>query len=119
MLVAATLGDAWLEASQSIARLDARLLLEHVCCCSYADLIAHPERELSDDQTERFEALLARRQAGEPLAYLVGSAFFCGLEFAVSPAVLIPRPETEVLVEQAAAQAFMAREGIVTPGQRD
>jgi len=104
MLGAATLGDAWREASQSIARLDARLLLEHVCCCSYTDLIAHPERELSGDQLERFAALLTRCEAGEPLAYLVGSAFFCGLEFAVSPAVLIPRPETEVLVDQAVAR---------------
>ena len=98
---AAILGDAWREASRRIARLDARLLLEHVCGCTYADLIAHPDRELSSDQAARFASLLARREAGEPLAYLVGSAFFCGLEFAVSPAVLIPRPETEVLVEQA------------------
>jgi len=105
MLGAATLGEACRNAGRRIARLDARLLLEHVCCCTYTDLIAHPERELSDDQAARFEALLARREAGEPLAYLVGSAFFCGLEFAVSPAVLIPRPETEVLVEQAAVPA--------------
>lgn len=102
---AATLGDAWHEANHRVDRLDARLLLEHVCGCTHTDLIAHPERELSGDQVERFEALLARREAGEPLAYLVGSAFFCGHEFAVSPAVLIPRPETEVLVEQAVACA--------------
>lgn len=56
-------------------------------------------------QLARFDELLARREAGEPLAYLVGSAFFHGLEFAVSPAVLIPRPDTEVLVEQALARA--------------
>lgn len=105
MLGAATLSDAWREASRRIDRLDARLLLAHVCFSTHADLIAHPERELSGDQTARFEALLARREAGEPLAYLVGSAYFCGLEFAVSPAVLIPRPETEVLVEQAMARA--------------
>jgi release factor glutamine methyltransferase len=101
------IGDAWRQASQRIDRLDARLLLEHVCDCTHADLIAHPERELSAAQTAQFDALLARREACEPLAYLVGSAFFCGLEFAVSPAVLIPRPDTEVLVEQAQKQAQM------------
>lgn len=47
-------------------------------------------------QVERFEALVARREAGEPLAYLLGSAWFAGLEFAVTPDVLIPRPDTEV-----------------------
>ncbi|MBK7566045.1 MAG: hypothetical protein IPI21_18210 [Propionivibrio sp.] len=64
------------------------------------ELIAHPERELPAEQADRFDGLVLRREAGEPLAYLLGTAFFCGLEFAVSPAVLIPRPETEVLVEQ-------------------
>lgn len=100
----ATLGTAWHDAGRRIDRLDARLLLEHVCGCTQTDLIAHSERELTTDQTTRFAALLARREAGEPLAYLLGSAFFCGLEFAVSPVVLIPRPETEVLVKQAEAQ---------------
>jgi len=101
----ATLGTAWHDAGRRIDRLDARLLLEHVCGCTHTDLIAHSDRELTDDQAIRFATLLARREAGEPLAYLLGSAFFCGLEFAVSPAVLIPRPDTEVLVEQAEAQA--------------
>ena len=102
----ATLGAAWHDAGRRIDRLDARLLLEHVCGCTHTDLIAHSERQLTADQAARFAALLARREAGEPLAYLLGSAFFCGLEFAVSPAVLIPRPETEVLVEQAEMQAL-------------
>jgi len=98
---AVQIGAAWRDAGLRIARLDARLLLEHVCCCTHAELIAHSERELTADQSQLFAALLARREAGEPLAYLLGSAFFCELEFAVSPAVLIPRPETEVLVKQA------------------
>src|SRR5664279_4219576 len=102
---AETLGDAWRDASRRIDRLDARLLLEHVCSCTHADLIARPERDLSATQAAQFAALVARREAGEPLAYLIGSAFFGGLEFAVSPAVLIPRPETEVLVEQAVVRA--------------
>jgi release factor glutamine methyltransferase len=96
-----TIGASWRRASAVTDRLDARLLLQQVCGCTHAELIAHPERRLSAAQRAQFDALLARRLAGEPLAYLLGSAFFAGLEFAVSPAVLIPRPETEVLVAQA------------------
>ena len=97
----ASLGEAWRRASRHIDRLDARLLLEHVCGCRHADLIAHPERPLSVAQAAEFEALVARRAGGEPLAYLVGSAWFGDLEFRVTPAVLIPRPDTEVLVDVA------------------
>ena len=106
--VGASLGEAWRLASRRIDRLDARLLLEHVCGCRHADLIAHPERPLSAAQAAEFEALVARRAGGEPLAYLVGSAWFGDLAFRVTPAVLIPRPDTEVLVELAVerAQAF-------------
>jgi release factor glutamine methyltransferase len=96
-----SIGDIWRRACAVTDRLDARLLLQQVCGCQHADLIAHPERPLSAAQRAQFDALLARRRAGEPLAYLLGSAFFGGLEFAVSPAVLIPRPDTEVLVAQA------------------
>ena len=99
-----SIGEAWRRASQRIDRLDARLLLERVCACTHAELIAHGERELAPQQWAQFEALLSRRAAGEPLAYLLGSANFYGLEFAVSPAVLIPRPDTEVLVDQARAR---------------
>ena len=95
------LGEAVRQASQRIDRLDARLLIEHVSACSHAELIAHPEREMSAAQAAQFEALVARREAGEPLAYLVGNAWFYDLEFAVTPAVLIPRPDTEVLVDLA------------------
>ena len=108
--VGAGIGEAWRLASRRIDRLDARLLLEHVCGCRHADLIAHPERPLSAAQAAEFEALVARRESGEPLAYLVGSAWFGDLEFRVTPAVLIPRPDTEVLVELAVerAKAFAA-----------
>ena len=102
----AQIGSAWRQACQRIDRLDARLLLEHVCGCRHTDLIAHPERTLTPCQSTHFESLVARRAAGEPLAYLLGSALFCGLEFAVTPAVLIPRPDTEVLVEQARERAL-------------
>lgn len=97
-------------ASRRIDRAEARRLLEQVCACSHADLIAHPEREMNPMQVERFEALVARREAGEPLAYLLGSAWFAGLEFAVTPDVLIPRPDTEVLVDLACARAQEMRE---------
>jgi release factor glutamine methyltransferase len=104
------IGATWRRASQRIDRLDARRLLDHVVACTHADLIAHPEREISAAQSAQFADLLVRREAGEPLAYLLGSAFFKGLEFAVSPAVLIPRSDTEVLVDEALrrAQVFAA-----------
>ena len=105
LAVGASLGDAWRQASRRIDRLDARLLLEHVCGCRHADLIAHPERPLSATQAAAFEALVARRAGGEPLAYLIGSAWFGDLEFRVTPAVLIPRPDTEVLVDVAVERA--------------
>ena len=110
MSVLQRLGDAWRAASRRIDRAEARRLLEQVCACSHADLIAHPEREMNPMQVERFEAVVARREAGEPLAYLLGSAWFAGLEFAVTPDVLIPRPDTEVLVDLACARAQEMRE---------
>lgn len=104
------LGDAWRAASRRIDRVEARRLLEEVCACSHTDLIAHPEREMNPMQIERLETLVARREAGEPLAYLLGSAWFAGLEFAVTPDVLIPRSDTEVLVDLACALAQEMRE---------
>jgi len=101
----ASIGEAWRQASQRIGRGEARSLLEMVCACTHADLIAHPDRAMSDDQVRRFDALVTRRESGEPLAYLLGSAWFAGLEFDVSPAVLIPRPDTEVLVNLAVERA--------------
>jgi release factor glutamine methyltransferase len=93
-----SIGAAWLAAQHRIDRLDARLLVQHVAGCSHADLISRPERPLSLEQLAWLESLVSRRAGGEPLAYLLGTAEFYGREFAVSPAVLIPRPETEELV---------------------
>ena len=83
------------------ARLEARLLLEWVGACSYTDLLRSPERLLDAVAQGVFDTLIERRAGGEPLAYLMGEAEFRGRVFQVSPAVLIPRADTEVLVDRA------------------
>lgn len=83
---------------------EAAILLAHVLGVDRAWLIAHGGDRLRPDAATRFDALVARRAAGEPVAYLVGRRGFHALELAVSPAVLIPRPETELLVECALAR---------------
>lgn len=92
------LGRAHLHQSPSPA-LDARLLLEHVLQRDYAYLIAHDEVPLGNDEEAIYRALLKRAAANEPIPYLIGYAPFMGLDFIVSHHVLIPRPETEQLVE--------------------
>lgn len=82
-------------------RLDAQLLLCHVLQVERPYLIAHDDRILADDEKAQFEALVARRATGEPIAYILGTKHFWDLEFEVSRTVLIPRPETEHLVEAA------------------
>lgn len=82
-------------------RADADILLAHVLGRPRSYLLAWPERELSPGQWTAFQALVERRARGEPVAYLTGSREFFGLDLAVSNAVLIPRPETELLVEAA------------------
>lgn len=94
------LGRARLHDSPSPA-LDARLLLEHATGRDHATLIAHDDEALPAEALDEYQRLLDRAAAGEPIPYLTGRAPFLGLEFAVSPAVLIPRPETEGLVEYA------------------
>jgi len=81
------------------ARLEAELLLAHVLGRSRAWLFAWPEFEPESGQTARFEALVDARARGEPVAYLTGRREFWSLDLDVGPAVLIPRPETELLVE--------------------
>jgi release factor glutamine methyltransferase len=83
------------------AALDADVLLAHVLGVGKEALYAHPERELSAAAANRFEELVERRSRGEPVAYLRGFKEFYGLRFRVDPRVLIPRPETEVLVDAA------------------
>jgi len=82
-------------------RVDRRLLLESVVGHPHEWIAANPEYVLHEIEIDIYEALLTRRMAGTPVAYLLGWREFFGLEFSVSPAVLIPRPETELLVEWA------------------
>ena len=82
---------------------EARLLLGHVLERPAAWLIAHDDEAIDEDAMLGFASLVARRAGGEPVAYLVGHREFFGREFSVSPAVLIPRPETELLIEIALA----------------
>jgi release factor glutamine methyltransferase len=85
-------------------RLDAELLLAHAIGTDRTVLIAHPEAVVSDGAAARYEEALVRRSAGEPVAYIRGFKEFHGLAFAADPRALIPRPETERLVELAEAE---------------
>ncbi|MGH8529816.1 MAG: peptide chain release factor N(5)-glutamine methyltransferase [Nevskiales bacterium] len=86
------------------ARLDAELLLAHCVQQPRSRLLSHGENKLADDALTRFQGLVTRREMGEPLAYLLKQREFWSLELEVTPAVLIPRPETETLVEAALAR---------------
>jgi release factor glutamine methyltransferase len=103
-----TIGEAIIEAAERLgragiaeARRDAALLVQAATWRGRAFVIANPEHELSDGEAERFRSYVARREAREPLQYIRGTQEFWGLEFEVSAGVLIPRPETEIIVEKA------------------
>ncbi len=81
--------------------LDARTLLAHICGQSPSWLAAHPEAEISPAQADALEDALHRLELGDPLPYILGHWEFFGLDFDITPDVLIPRPETELLVEKA------------------
>jgi release factor glutamine methyltransferase len=82
------------------ARLDAETLLLHALHQNRAWLLAHWEDEAEDEVAGAYDGLIARRETGEPIQYITGSSEFFGLPFSVGPGVLIPRPETEHLVEE-------------------
>ena len=82
-------------------RMEAELLLCHVLDTNRALLLAHDTDSIGADKAEAYRTLVARRKAGEPFQYLLGSANFMGLDFIVTPDVLIPRFDTERLVEKA------------------
>lgn len=90
------------------AKLEAQLLLQHVLNVNRAWLIAHENDALQANQHAAFEALLNRRLNGEPIAYILGGRAFYGLDLLVTPDTLIPRPDTETLVEAALAKIPMA-----------
>ncbi len=80
-------------------RMNAELLLRFILNCDRAYLFAHPERELTADEQFRYDAALAERKRGVPAQYITGHQEFWGMDLIVTPAVLIPRPETEHLIE--------------------
>ena len=98
------------EAGCATSGLDAELLLMEVLGWSREDLYRSPETTLDASEAERFEELVARRERGEPVAYLIGRREFWSLDFSVTPDVLIPRPETEHLVE-AVVDFLASRQG--------
>ena len=87
--------------SSGLAPTDAKILLAHVLDRNRAWLAAHRDARLEPAQARAFDALVRRRNEGEPIAYLVGHREFFGLDLEITPDVLIPRPETELLVELA------------------
>jgi len=86
------------------ARLDTEVLLCHVLSCSRAWLYANPSTDVPAEKLDEFQHLLERRQQGEPIAHLTGQREFWSLALKITPDVLIPRPETELLVEAALAR---------------
>jgi len=100
-----SIGTALSEAARTLAanisepRLDAGVLMSHVIGRDRAFLVAHPEAKIAEPQLKQFEEFIARRAQGEPLQYITGHQEFFKLDFEVTPDVLIPRPETELIVE--------------------
>jgi release factor glutamine methyltransferase len=90
---------AALLAPSATAQRDSELLLLHTLHLTRAELMTHPERELTERQTNHYQAALARRAHHEPVQHIIGKQEFYGREFIVNRLVLIPRPETEHLVE--------------------
>ena len=94
--------------SSDSARLDAEILLAKALDVRRLDLYLQFDRPLSDDELSRYRGLVAKRAHGDPVAYLVGHKEFMALDFEVTPAVLVPNPDTEVLVQRAVSIARQA-----------
>jgi len=92
-------------------RLNAEMLLMFTLNCDRAYLFAHPERELTDEEQSRYDGALGERARGIPTQYITGHQEFWGMDLIVNPAVLIPRPETEHLIETVLALASERRAG--------
>lgn len=98
------------------ARLEARIMLSHITGLSRTDLLLEPDRPLSDQSIAQLQKYMNRRLLGEPLAYILGTCEFYGIEFLVDRSVLIPRPETELLVDLAVKAAeSLVEAGISSP----
>ena len=104
------------EGGSETARLDAELLLAFATGADRATLLAHPEMPVGDVSAERFETCVARRLTGEPVAYIRGIKEFYGIALSVDPRALIPRPETERLVELVLAETMARLTGGRRPG---
>jgi release factor glutamine methyltransferase len=98
-------------------RMNAELLLMFTLDCDRAYLYAHPERELTSEEQARYERSLAERARGVPAQYITGHQEFWGMDFIVSPAVLIPRPETEHVIE-AVLELQASASGVRSPAPR-
>ena len=90
-----------LSATPAEAMVDARLLMQHVLNVNHAWIISHDDNEITIEQEKALNALLERRLNGEPIAYILGRREFYGLDLKTTADTLIPRPETEVLVDAA------------------
>jgi release factor glutamine methyltransferase len=99
-----TVGEALSDAKRSIERRDAEYLLSHLLGTSRASIIAHSDRQIDPAAAARFRQWVAARADGKPVAQILGVREFYGRDFAIDEHVLIPRPETETLVEQALAR---------------
>jgi release factor glutamine methyltransferase len=99
-----TIREALYQARLNTDDIDARMLLQHVLNVGPAHLIAHSAQQLTAAQAQAFRLMTAKRARGEPVAYLTGKREFYSLDFTVTPAVLIPRPETELLVDLSLAR---------------
>ncbi len=101
-----------MEKTSDIPTLDAQLLLAHLMNKSRSWVLTHTEASLSREEVLDLEKSVSRLEKGEPLPYILGVWEFFGLEFVVTPDVLIPRPETELLVERALSWLKKNRERI-------
>ena len=101
MMIAAGARVGALQAGLPLDPLENRILMCHALNLTRVGLITNAQRALNAEEAAHLQALVARRQGGEPIAYIVGQREFFGLPFQVSPAVLIPRPDTELIVELA------------------
>lgn len=100
-MIAAGASIGSLQAGLPLDPLENRILLCHALGITRVGLITQSERQLTEEEAARLSALVGRRIGGEPIAYIVGQREFFGLPFRVTPAVLIPRPDTELIVELA------------------